>query len=113
MTMQNLRTKLRASAWPDGGLEREKEHVESYLVEVCDVLDTENRGPDDWEAWQVLAAVGAIGGHLYHFALTCIDLAMTPVEERADEWRGNAQGITRQQLEFAIEHVRQSAVPGG
>jgi hypothetical protein len=113
MTMHNLRAELLTSVWPDGGLAREKEHVESYLVQVCDVLDTENRGPDDWETWQILAAVGAIGGHLYHFALTCIELATLPVEERAEEWRGNARSITRQQLEFAIEHVRQSAVPGG
>ena len=113
MTMQILRAELRASAWPDGGLAREKEHVESYLVRACGVLNAENRGPDDWETWQLLAAVGAIAGHLYHLALTCTEFAMTPSEERAEEWRGNAQCITREQLEFAIDHVRKSTVPGG
>jgi hypothetical protein len=113
MSLQDLRNELRSSALPEGALALQKEFVESFLVKACDVMHSEQRSPDDWEAEHFLAAVGAISGHLFSLALTYADAGMTPHDERISRAHSASESISLEQLKSAIDHVRKSTVPGG
>lgn len=77
-----------------------------YLARICDTLGIERRQPDKWEVMQVLAALGAMQADFFNLAATYVDLAMAPPQERTEAWRDPDSGVSRQELQHAIQCER-------
>ena len=113
MSMIQLRDQLRAASVPDGAPWVKKEFVEQFLVRACDLIAIDHRDPDAWELQHFLAAVGAVAAQRYDLAATYAEKGMAPPEDRAEEWRGRASGMSRPELERAIQLVRVQPAPAG
>ncbi len=111
MPMIQLRDEFRASPVPDGAPWVKKEFVEQFLVRACDLIAFDHRDPDAWELQHFLAAVGAVAAQRYDLAATYAEKGMAPPEERTEEWRGKASGVSRPELERAIQMVRVQPAP--
>jgi hypothetical protein len=83
-----------------------KQAAETFVESILDAIAAEGRSPDDWEAHDLLAAIGFIVTRFYFAAFAYADRAMTPIDQRSlahTTWTGPAptENDLRQQLQFA------------
>lgn len=111
MSLIEFRERLQQANQPGPNAEpwRQKAFAEEWISHALDAIDAEHRLPDDWETEQLKNALGAIVVRRYFLAVAAVLKATALPEERAEEWRGNANGLPTVDFRYGLAAV--SGIP--
>jgi hypothetical protein len=77
----------------------------TLISRTLEELEKEGREPDKWEANDLNYALGACVTGFYSLACTAVARALTPPEERAENYVIQEQGPDLQALRIGLEFV--------
>jgi len=83
-----------------------KREAEDAIERFLAVFEKEKREPDDWEARDLLAAMGAITGRMYALSLKLTSRAMAAPEEREGQWDRNDTTPTTRSLRDTLAFIK-------
>lgn len=93
------------TSWHDAPAEEKKREAEQAIAQVLDAMAEENREPDEWEARDLLAAMGAILGRMYALSLNLTFRAMTEPAQRAGVWDRSETTPLLRDLRRTLEYI--------
>ena len=83
-----------------------KREAEDAIEKILALFEEEKREPDDWEASDLLSAMGAIMGRMYALSLNLTSRAMAPPEEREGKWDREDTTPTTKSLRDTLAFIK-------